>query len=39
VTSPPDSIVFDSAGRPRIEFWGYVKDASSWKILVLHRVP
>lgn len=39
VTSPPDSIVFDTAGRPRIEFWGYVKDASSWKILVLHRVP
>ena len=38
VTSPEGSILFDSEGRPRIEFWGYVKDASSWKILVLHLV-
>jgi hypothetical protein len=38
VESPPGSIVFDGEGRPRIAFWGYVKDASSWQIVILHRV-
>jgi hypothetical protein len=38
VSSPPGSIVFDAEGRPRIEFAGYAKDASSWQILVLHKV-
>ena len=37
VTSPPGSIEFDPVGRPRIGFWGYRKDASSWKILILAR--
>jgi len=38
VRSPPGSIVFDDEGRPRIDVAGYRKDASSWQILVLHRV-
>jgi hypothetical protein len=38
VQSPDGSIVFDDEGRPRIEFLGYRKDASSWQILILHRV-
>jgi hypothetical protein len=38
VASPDGSIEFDEEGRPRVEFWGYRKDASSWKILILHRV-
>jgi hypothetical protein len=38
VQSPDGSIVFDGEGRPRIEFAGYVKDASSWQIVILHRV-
>jgi hypothetical protein len=38
VQSPAGSIVFDDEGRPRIEFLGYRKDASSWQILILHRV-
>jgi hypothetical protein len=38
VESPAGSITFDVDGRPRIEFAGYAKDASSWQIVVLHRV-
>ena len=38
VSSPPGSIVFDDQARPRITFAGYAKDASSWRILVLHKV-
>ncbi|GAC1663638.1 MAG: hypothetical protein NVS9B8_02970 [Candidatus Limnocylindrales bacterium] len=38
VQSPAGSIVFDDEGRPRIEFTGYRKDASSWQILILHKV-
>jgi hypothetical protein len=38
VSSPAGSIVFDDEGRPRIDFGGYRKDASSWQILILHRV-
>ncbi|HEX2755316.1 MAG TPA: hypothetical protein VHM48_07630 [Candidatus Limnocylindrales bacterium] len=38
VESPPGSIAFDADGRPRIEFAGYAKDASSWQIVILHRV-
>jgi hypothetical protein len=38
VQSPDGSIEFDPAGRPRVEFWGYRKDASAWQILILHRV-
>ena len=38
VQSPPGSIVFDDEGRPRIDFAGYRKDASSWQILILHKV-
>ena len=38
VESPAGSIGFDVDGRPRIEFAGYAKDASSWQIVVLHRV-
>jgi hypothetical protein len=38
VSSPSGSIDFDPEGRPRIEFWGYRKDASSWQILLLHLV-
>jgi hypothetical protein len=37
VSAPPGSIEFDAEQRPRIEFLGYRKDASSWQILVLHR--
>jgi hypothetical protein len=38
VQSPPGSIVFDDEGRPRIDFAGYRKDASSWQIMILHKV-
>jgi len=38
VQSPAGSIVFDAEGRPRIEFAGYRKDASSWQIVILHKV-
>jgi hypothetical protein len=38
IQSPDGSIVFDDEGRPRIEFAGYRKDASSWQILILHKV-
>jgi hypothetical protein len=38
VSSPDGSIVFDDEQRPRIEFGGYRKDASSWRILILHKV-
>jgi hypothetical protein len=38
VQSPPGSIVFDAEGRPRIELAGYAKDASSWQIVILHKV-
>ena len=38
VSSPPGSIIFDDEGRPRIAFAGYVKDASSWQIVILHKV-
>ena len=38
VESPPGSIIFDDEGRPRIAFAGYVKDASSWQIVILHKV-
>jgi hypothetical protein len=37
VSSPPGSIEFDPEGRPRIDFLGYRKDASSWQILIVHR--
>lgn len=35
ISSPAGSIVFDPEGRPRIDFLGYRKDASSWRILIL----
>ncbi len=38
VSSPDGSIVFDDEERPRIDFAGYRKDASSWQILILHKV-
>lgn len=38
VSSPAGSIVFDDEERPRIDFAGYRKDASSWQILILHKV-
>jgi hypothetical protein len=38
VSSPDGSIVFDPRGRPRMDFSGYRKDASTWRILILHRV-
>jgi hypothetical protein len=38
VSSPDGSIVFDDEGRPRIDVGGYRKDASSWRILILHKV-
>ena len=39
VQSPDGSIVFDNEWRPRIEYAGYPKDISNWRILILHRVP
>ena len=38
VSSPDGSIVFDDEKRPRIDVAGYRKDASSWRILILHKV-
>jgi hypothetical protein len=38
VSSPLGSIEFDPEGLSRISFGPYTKDASSWRILVLHRV-
>jgi len=38
VSAPPDAIILDSEGRPRIAFGGYTKDASTWQILILHKV-
>ena len=38
VSSPDGSIIFDDEERPRIDFAGYRKDASSWRILILHKV-
>ena len=38
VSSPPGSIIFDDEARPRIAFGGYVKDASTWQIVILHKV-
>jgi hypothetical protein len=38
VSSPAGSIIFDDEDRPRIDFAGYRKDASSWRILILHKV-
>lgn len=39
VASPEGAITFDSEGRPRIDFLGYRKDASSWRILIFRRQP
>jgi hypothetical protein len=38
VSSPDGSIVFDDENRPRIDVAGYRKDASSWRILILHKL-